>query len=285
MFKTTGSEIWAFDAEWVPDPKAGRLLYHLPDDMPDRDVIEEMWKQGGATDEEPQPYLKTVLCRIVSIAAVRRKIEDNGSIRIGLMSLPHPDVDSSPDTGEAAILSTFLNAVGEHKPQLVGFNSHSADIKILIQRAIVNGISAPDFCKRPEKPWEGVDYFARGGEGHIDLKEVVSGFGKGTPSLHELATLSGIPGKMDVDGKGVAEMWLRGDLKGIVAYNEADALTTYLTWLRIAHFAGFLDSAAYESEQRQLRVYIQALTEGEKEYTHLKAYLKEWDRLRALTMN
>ena len=284
MFKTIGSEIWAFDVEWTPDPKAGRLLYNLPDDMPDRDVMAEMWKRGGATEEEPQPYLKTVLCRVVSIAAVRRKIDRDGSVKVGLMSLPDLKGDT-PDTGEAAILSTFLNAVGEHKPQLVGFNSHSADIKILIQRAIVNGISAPDFCKRPEKPWEGVDYFARGGEGHIDLKEVVSGFGKGTPSLHELATLSGIPGKMDVDGKGVAEMWLGGDIKGIVAYNEADALTTYLTWLRIAHFAGFLDSATYESEQKQLRLYIDVLAGGQPEHAHLKAYLEEWERLRVATGN
>ena len=281
MFKTIGSEIWAFDAEWVPDPKAGRLLYRLPDNMPDRDVINEMWKQGGATEEEPQPYLKTVLCRVVSIAAVRRKIEPDGLVRVSLMSLPHFAAINTGETGEAEILATFLNAIGERKPQLVGFNSHSADIKILIQRAIVKGVSAPEFCKRPDKPWEGVDYFARGGEGHIDLKEVVSGFGKGTPSLNELATLSGIPGKMDVDGKGVTEMWLNGDLKGIVAYNEADALTTYLTWLRIAHFAGFFDLEGYRREQALVADLIGTkITEG---HEHLKAYEREWERLQAAT--
>ena len=284
MFKTIGSEIWAFDAEWVPDPKAGRLLYNLPSDMPDRDVMAEMWRQSGATEEEPQPYLKTIVCRVVSIAAVRRKAEPDGSVRVSLMSLPKLK-DGDADGAERDILSTFLNAIGEHRPQLVGFNSYSADIKTLIQRAIVNGVSAPEFCKRPEKPWEGVDYFVRGGEGHIDLKEAVSGFGKGTPSLHELATLSGIPGKMDVDGKGVAEMWLNGDLKGIVAYNEYDALTTYLTWLRVAHFAGFFDLGAYETEQKQLRAYLKTLAEYEPGNTHMQNYLDEWDRLRALTSN
>ena len=281
MFKTIGSEIWAFDAEWAPDPKAGRLLYRLPDDMPDRDVMAEMWRRGGATEEEPQPYLKTILCRVVSIAAIRRKTEPDGSVRVSLMSLPHIGAGTAPDVSEAEILSTFLNAIGEHKPQLVGFNSHSADIKILIQRAIVNGVSAPEFCKRPEKPWEGVDYFARGGEGHIDLKEVVSGFGKGTPSLNELATLSGIPGKMDVDGKGVAEMWLSGDLKGIVGYNEHDALTTYLTWLRIAYFAGFFDLEGYGREQALVADLIRSKIEEGQE--HLKAYQREWERLQAAT--
>jgi len=32
---------------------------------------------------------------------------------------------------------TFLDAIGEHKPQLVGFNSIAADLKILLQRAVV----------------------------------------------------------------------------------------------------------------------------------------------------
>jgi hypothetical protein len=34
------------------------------------EVFEAMWKAGGATEEEPMPYLKTILCRVVSIAAV-----------------------------------------------------------------------------------------------------------------------------------------------------------------------------------------------------------------------
>jgi len=32
MFKTIKNRVWAFDAEWVPDPVAGRVLYKLPAD-------------------------------------------------------------------------------------------------------------------------------------------------------------------------------------------------------------------------------------------------------------
>ncbi len=284
MFKNVADEVWAFDCEWVPDPSAGRLLYKLPDDMPDREAVGEMWRQGGATEHEPQPFLKLILSRVVSIAALRRKTESDGSIRLSLMSLPNLKKSDGSDR-EREILSTFLNAIGQHKPQLVGFNSHSADLTIMIQRAITNGISAPEFCKRPDKPWEGLDYFARNTEAHIDLKEIIGSFGKGTPSLHELASLSGIPGKMETDGAGVAEMWLRGDIKGIVAYNELDALTTYLVWLRAAHFAGFFSAEQYEVEQRQLRCYIKHLAEDEAGYEHMQNYLGEWDRLQALTRN
>lgn len=94
------------------------------------------------------------------------------------------------------------------------------------------------------------------GSASRSTKDIVSGWGKATLSLHELATLSGIPGKMDVDGQHVAEMWLAGDVKGIVQYNVCDALTTYLVWLRIAHFGGFFTAQAYRDEQERVRVLI-----------------------------
>lgn len=66
MIRSVQDHLWAFDCEWVPDPRAGRLVYGLPADLPDRDVLAAMWKRGGATAEDPRPFLKTVLCRVVS---------------------------------------------------------------------------------------------------------------------------------------------------------------------------------------------------------------------------
>ena len=74
MFKIVKNRVWAFDAEWIPDPVAGRLLHDLPDEAPDLDVLRHMWREGGATDEDPTPHLKTVVCRIVSVAAVERLV-------------------------------------------------------------------------------------------------------------------------------------------------------------------------------------------------------------------
>lgn len=278
MFKSLAENVWVFDVEWVPDPVAGRALHDLPEIASDREVMEEMWRQGGATDENPMPYLKTVLCRVVSIAAVLRVV-GNGEVKLHLRSLPR-DPRKPQETAEAAILHTFLNAIGRQKPQLVGFNSQAADLKILLQRGIAQGIQAAEFCQRPNKPWEGVDYFARGSEFHIDLLELVGGWGKSTPSLHQMAAVCGIPGKMGIDGQQVADLWLQGDLRRIIAYNEFDALSTYLLWLRMAHFAGFFSGAQYEQEQQALRHLLQ--TEAVRpERQHLLEYLRVWDSLRA----
>ena len=278
MFKTVKNRVWAFDAEWIPDPLAGRMLYKLPNDMPNKEIFEVMWEKGGATEEDPMPYLKTVLCRIVSIAAVDR-LKTGSDVKLHLLSLPRDSKD--PDqTDEQNVVGTFLSKVGEYKPQLVGFNSASADIKAMIQRSVVLGLSMPAFCKRPNKPWEGDDYFdSRNSEASVDLKDVIGGWGKATPSLNEIATLSGIPGKMDVDGQQVASLWLDGNLDKIIAYNEFDALTTYLVWLRVAHFGGHFTTEQYEQEQQFVRDLIKTeATENGKD--HLNDFLGEWDRLR-----
>ena len=282
MFKQVMDRVWVFDCEWVPDPLAGRLLFpEVADESDDRKVMEAMWLHGGATQEEPRPFLKMATCRVVSIAAVlREKDPRGGGAKLSLLALPR-DLSDKAATAERSIVGKFLEAVGREHPQLVGFNSIGADLKILVQRAMILGEPAPAFCRRPDKPWEGVDYFARGSDHNVDIKDAVSGFGRGTPSLHELAVQSGIPGKLDVAGDGVADLWLEGDWAKIVAYNETDALTTYLVWLRLAHFGGHFSAVAYEAEQLRVRELIQ--TEMEKpERAHLARFLEEWDRLQAI---
>jgi predicted PolB exonuclease-like 3'-5' exonuclease len=277
LLKSMQDEVWVFDAEWVPDPVAGRLLYHLPESMDDWEVVQEMWRQNGATAENPRPYLKTILCRVVSIATVIRHVLPDKSVRLRLFSLPQ-QVESPEEQDEAVLLSRFLTGLGKHKPQIVGFNSQAADLKVFIQRGLVHGLSVPAFCHRPAKPWEGVDYFARTNEWHVDLLEVISGWGNTVPSLHQLALLAGIPGKMDIDGRQIADLWRNGELQRIVHYNECDALTTYLLWLRLAHFAGFFTTQAYSEEQDRVRSLLAEKAQDPR-HAHLIAYQETWDLL------
>jgi hypothetical protein len=114
MFKTVGSRVWAFDAEWIPDPLGGRMLYHLEPDLPNQQVFEVMWEKGGATPEDPMPYLKTVLCQIVSIVAVERVARGN-NVKLHLLSLPR-DTQDPVHTDEKHVVGTFLGKAGQYKP-------------------------------------------------------------------------------------------------------------------------------------------------------------------------
>lgn len=247
--------------------------------MPDDEVIRVMWERGGATDDEPQPYLKYALCRVVSAAVVIRRQREDGRVNLALAALPHVDEPALP---EKELLSRFFTGLGqeESRPQLVGFNSRTADVPMLIQRAIANGVMATEFCRRPVKPWDGLDYFSKSSDGHIDLKEIVCGWGKGTPSLHELAAASGIPGKIDTRGDDVVTLWLAGDIRRIVEYNRYDALTTYLVWLRTALFAGLLSPDLHAAEEQRVRdLLARQIAAGD---SSLARYLAKWDALRAL---
>src|SRR3982751_5720836 len=87
MLKLLPDSVWTYDCEWVPDAETGRRVYGLDPDMPDYDVMREMFAKAGATDENPRPYLKTALCRVVSIAAVKRSTKAD-IVSLELVSLP-----------------------------------------------------------------------------------------------------------------------------------------------------------------------------------------------------
>ncbi len=281
MIRSVLLPLWAFDLEWSPDPKAGRLLYGLPDSLSDVEVVGEMWRRAGASEEDPTPFLKLIQCRVISIAAVQRTQGKDG-VKLDLLWMPRQPADPA-QCSEAAIVGRFLEAIGKHKPQLVGFNSAASDLRILIQRGVVNGLSAPAFCERPNKPWEGPDYFAKDNERHLDLMELLSGWGRrATPSLQEAALLSGIPGKFEADGEQVAQLWLTGRLLDVIHYNCFDALSTYLLWLRMAHFAGRFTRTQYDEEQGLLKDRLIELCE-EPETAFLERYLEEWERLQTAT--
>jgi 3'-5' exonuclease len=271
LFKAVADDLWVFDAEWVPDAATGRRVYSLPAEMPDAEVIDHMYQMGGGTEEIPRPFLKTVLSRVVSISAIKRTATKSHPVTLELRSLP--EAGEAP-LDERTLISKFLDAVGKVKPQLVGFNVRGADLPILVQRAMALGIAAPAFCKRPDRPWDGVDYFHNAGDGVVDLMEVFGMRGRGSPSLHELASAAGIPGKMDTAGEQVYELWRAGDMRRIVEYNEFDVISTYLVWLRGAHLAGFLSPHEFQAEERLLETLLRdRVARGA---SHLQRYLDRW---------
>jgi predicted PolB exonuclease-like 3'-5' exonuclease len=249
-----------FDLEWVPDAAGAKRLFDLPEQTTELEAMQRLWEHSPAySDSNPRPFLKYMFSRVVSIAFLSRKcVKRDGEqiIEFSLNSLPKLPVDTD-DVDEAAIIERFLYIVGDRCPQLVGFNSAESDLQVLIQRGIINEVHAPAFCVRPNKPWEGPDYFdSRNSEAHLDLVKRFSG-GAMMPKLDEIAKLCGFPGKIDVRGDQVTDLWLGREITRIVEYNQIDTLNTYLLWLRMVYFAGQLKEEDYFTELETFREFLE----------------------------
>ena len=270
--------IWFFDMEWVPDATAARRLFDLPDGTPESDAIGTLWDKYGANEESQRPFLKYLLSRIVSVAFVQRRavFRDDHEVEFSLHSLPKLPVNEA-EINESEIIQQFLHHLGERHPQLVGFNSYESDLQVLIQRGLINEVSAPLFCTRPPNRWDPGDYFGYKWENeeHLDLIRLFSN-GAMKPRLNEIARLCGFPGKLDVDGEQVVDLWLQGDVTKIVEYNLIDALNTYLVWLRVVHFCGKLKEEAYVSEVDQFRMFLEK--EAQKpDKKFIYGFLEKWE--------
>lgn len=267
-----------YDLEWVPDAIGAKRLFDLPEETSEIEAMQTLWAHHKATEENPRPFVKYMFSRVVSIAFLSRKriyLEGQQTIEFSLNSLPKLPLESDK-VDESQIIERFLYIIGERRPQLVGFNSQDSDLQVLIQRGMINEVSAPAFSQRPNKPWEGQDYFdAKNSEGHLDLLKRLSS-GAMAPKLDELAKLCGYPGKIDVHGDQVVDLWLAGNLTKIIEYNQIDTLNTYLVWLRMVYFAGKLPEENYVSEHELFREFLE--TESAKpEKAFLVKFLEKWE--------
>lgn len=271
---------WFFDLEWVPDAAAAKKLYGLPDEVTELDAIQKLWETAsGYSPEVPRPFVKYLFSRIVSIAFLSRNVvfrDGEEQIEFGIHSLPKLPT-SREEHDEASMIAKFLYWIGEREPQLVGFNSLESDLQVIIQRALINDVSVPSFARRPAKPWEGRDYFdSKNSEWHLDLMQRFSMRGGMAPKLNDLAVLCGYPGKIDVAGDQVVDLWLAGDVNRIVEYNQTDVMNTYLVWLRVAYFSGKISEENYFAEQDQFRDFlaVEAAKEGGE---HIAQFLEMWE--------
>lgn len=101
---------------------------------------------------------------------------------------------------------------GYERPVIVGHYVADFDLRFLWQRAFVNGVRMPAFWPVDPKSW---------GKEVKDTMLMWAG-AKGTISLDNLCKALGVPGKTDVDGSMVAEMWKNKEYQRIGEYCAMD---------------------------------------------------------------
>lgn len=262
MLKSIFPKTAFIDLETVPDIAIGRELYGISKDASDEDALKIIYARNGATPENQKPFLKPMLHKIIVSGMIYRSvrlIEGKQKVELQFLTLPSLRAGLEP-VSEKEMIQRGLTFIGRNKAQVVGWNIDSFDWPVLIQRGLRNGVVAPDLCTRPNKPWEGMDYFANFSEARIDLMKVLAGEGNYSArlKLSDTAIALGLPGKEGMDGSEVYDAWKAGRLAEIVGYCNRDCAMTYQIWLRIALMSGLLSLEQVEAEMEQLKQLMEA---------------------------
>ncbi len=160
------------------------------------------------------------------------------------------------------------------RPTLVSFNGRGFDVPLLELSAFRYGLSVPAWFNSTAKSFEQPrNRFNT--KAHIDLCELLTNFGstrfKG--GLNLAANLLGKPGKMDVQGDMVQDMYDAGRLAEINGYCRCDVLDTYFVFLRSRVMVGQL---TLEVEQEIIAQTKQWLEERAEAVDAYRTYLDHW---------
>ncbi len=161
-------------------------------------------------------------------------------------------------------------------PTFVTFNGRTFDLPLMELAAFRYGISVPDWFAG-EKSWE-QPRNRYNSWSHIDLQEVLTNHGASrfNGGLNLAAQLLGKPGKMDVQGDMVQDMYTDGRLQEVNDYCQCDVLDTYFIFLRCMVMTGKLD---LEREIELVSKTTQWLEEHASEVEVYATYLErcsEW---------
>jgi 3'-5' exonuclease len=237
------------DLETVPD----EALVSAVDGEPGRPypeqlrrlVAERRARTGGRTDFLPLPYHRPVVACLLEAAA------DGGVIR-----LADTQVWTDARQPEAAFLeATWQRLEGA---SLVTFHGKGFDLPVLELRSLKHAVPTPAWFAGAR----------RGGGGHYDLRELLAGQASPAP-LDLYAKLVGLPGKGEVAGEDVLDLYAAGDLDRIAAYCVTDVVQTYLLFLRQQLVEGALTPDGY-AESVELarevlpRLFTRRLRPGER---------------------
>jgi predicted PolB exonuclease-like 3'-5' exonuclease len=160
------------------------------------------------------------------------------------------------------------------RPTLVSFNGRTFDLPLMELAAFRYGVSVPGWFNVGAKSFE--QYRNRFNlDAHIDLQEILTNFGstRFTGGLNLAANLLGKPGKMDVQGHMVQDLFDRGQLKEINDYCRCDLLDTYFVFLRTRVLFGEISLDQEQGLIGQTRSWLMKRASTE---TAFAAYLERW---------
>jgi predicted PolB exonuclease-like 3'-5' exonuclease len=253
--------ILVFDIETIPDVDGLRRVWDLGPEVSEQgvvDLVSQRRRQATGSD-----FLPHYLQRVVAISCALRS---NDGLRIWSLG--------SAEDGERDIVQRFFDGIEKYTPQLVSWNGSGFDLPVLHYRALFHAIPACCYWDTGDgnKDFKWNNYLSRFHARHTDLMDVLAGYqNRAFAPLDEIAQLSGLPGKLGMDGSQVYAAWKRGEIAAIRDYCETDVANTFMLFQRFQLLRGTLDRAAYDREVALLRSWL-----AEQQSPHWKQFADAW---------
>lgn len=160
------------------------------------------------------------------------------------------------------------------RPTLVTFNGRAFDVPLMELSAFRFGISVPAWFNLYDKSFE-QNRNRYNLHSHLDLHEILTNFGSSwfRGGLNLAASLLNKPGKIDVQGNMVQDLFADGKLSQISDYCRCDVLDTYFVFLRIQVLMGRLTIEQESLLTQSVRRMLESQMDLHPAY---RVYLERW---------
>ena len=160
------------------------------------------------------------------------------------------------------------------RPTLVSFNGRTFDVPLLELAAFRYGINLQRWFNLQGKTYE-QPRNRYNTESHLDVHDILTNFGatRFNGGLNLAANILGKPGKMEVQGHMVQDLYDEGKLAEINDYCRCDVLDTYFVFLRSCVVLG---SISLEREQELISLTKTWLEERHETSAAYRNYLESW---------
>ncbi len=160
------------------------------------------------------------------------------------------------------------------QPTWVTYNGRTFDIPLMEHAAFRFGVSVPSWFNLTARSYE-QNRNRYNLSAHIDLHDVLTNFGSTwyRGGLNLAAGLLGKPGKMDVQGDMVYDLYRQGRIAEVNEYCRCDVLDTYFVFLRVNLLMGRI---TLEQEQALVQKAKELLESQAVEHPAYQQYLDQW---------
>ena len=262
--------LFVFDIETIPDISAAKKLLKL-ENAKEKEVRKALEQYHLELTNQKSSFLRQPFHKVLTIgfleANIVRDFDGNEFYKIVEIRC-----GGESNTQESDLIKGFFSHLKKIQPRFVSFNGRNFDLPVLKYAAMKHNIEAGWFYKLGDK-WN--SYNQRYSlDWHCDLADAFSDFGASARvKMNELCAAFDLPGKIDVDGSQVLQLFDDNKIDEIRNYCESDVINTYLLYLIYQHHCGNMSNESFTKSKKDLKDFMQNKSASKPHFLEFINYL------------